>query len=179
MQEKTINVVNCHVVTDVPSAPGHSQKRELSPGAADCQLKRNHKIGEKCFLCHSIVLCPTYKQCPKYCTKTTLGAILQNLWQTWLDLGAGPKSSSNTERRLLSPLSDPAKTDKISHCRKLLCTSSQEQLPVGGITSADRQKCSGASMEPNISRVFQPTIFGPRRVGGESPLGTYPWSYTS
>ena len=43
-QEKTINVVNCHVVTDVPSVPRHSQKRELSPGAADCQLKRNHKL---------------------------------------------------------------------------------------------------------------------------------------
>ena len=38
MQEKTLNVVNFHVVTDVPSAPGDSQKRELSPGAADCQI---------------------------------------------------------------------------------------------------------------------------------------------
>ena len=44
MQEKTLNVVNFHVVTDVPSAPGHSQKRELSPGAADCQITKSHRL---------------------------------------------------------------------------------------------------------------------------------------
>ena len=55
------------------------------------EKKSQIKICEKCFLCHSIVLCPTCKQCPKCCTKTTCRARLQNLWQTWLDLGAGPK----------------------------------------------------------------------------------------
>ena len=29
---------------DVPSAPGHSQKRELSPGWAECQSKVCHKL---------------------------------------------------------------------------------------------------------------------------------------
>ena len=74
----------------------------------------------------------------------------------------GSKSCSNPERGLHPPLSDPAKTHKVSHNRKLLCQSPQGQLPAGGITSAYRQKCRGNSTKPNISGVFQPTIFGPK-----------------
>ena len=93
-----------------------------------------------------------------------VGARLQNLWLAWLDLGAGPKvpGSSNPERGLHPPLSDPAKTHKVSHSHKLLCQSSQEQLPVRGITSAYRQKCSGVSTKSNISGIFQPTILVPQ-----------------
>ena len=124
------------------------------------EQKSQIKVCEKCFLCHSIVLCPTCKQCPKCCTKITCRGQTSKPLANLAGSGCRPESSSNVERRLLSPLSDPAKTDKIPHCRKLLCTSPQEQLPVGGIASADRQKCSGASTEPNISRAFQPTVFG-------------------
>ena len=35
--------VNYHVTQVVHSAPGHSQKRELSPGSAGCYYK-NHKL---------------------------------------------------------------------------------------------------------------------------------------
>ena len=35
--------VNCHVVQFVPSAPGHSQKKEISPGQAECHY-RSHKL---------------------------------------------------------------------------------------------------------------------------------------
>ena len=35
--------INLNVVKVVPSAPGHSQKRELSPGVSECYLK-NHKL---------------------------------------------------------------------------------------------------------------------------------------
>ena len=31
--------VNCHVVKVVPTAPGPSQKKEISPGSADCYHK--------------------------------------------------------------------------------------------------------------------------------------------
>ena len=36
--QKTLNV-KPHVVSHVPSAPGHSQKKELSPGRAECYPK--------------------------------------------------------------------------------------------------------------------------------------------
>ena len=45
------------------------------------------------------------------------------------------------------PLSDPAKTHKVFHSRKLLCQSPQDPLPAGGITSANRQKCGRAGTE--------------------------------
>ena len=73
--------------------------------------------------------------------------------------GCRSESSSNPERGLHPPLLDPAKTHKVSYSHKLLCQSPQEQLPVGGITSAYRQKCSGISKKQNLSELFQPTIF--------------------
>ena len=71
--------------------------------------------------------------------------------------GCRSKSSSNPERGLHPPLLDPAKSHNVSHSHKLLCQSSQEQLPVGGITSAYRQECSRTGPQSNISGVFQPT----------------------
>ena len=92
-QGKTINVVNCHVATDLPSAPGHSQKRELNPGAADCQLNRNHKLKYvKSVSCVTQLSCvQPVNNAQNVVQKLPVGARLQNLWQTWLDLGAGPK----------------------------------------------------------------------------------------
>ena len=49
------------------------------------------KICERCFLCNSIVLCKTCNKCQKCCPNLPVMARLQNYWQTWLDLGAGPK----------------------------------------------------------------------------------------
>ena len=68
----------------------------------------------------------------------------------------------NPERGLHPLLSGPAKPHEISHGHKLLCQSTQEQLPAAGITSAYRQKCSGASKKSNFSGVFQLTVFGPK-----------------
>ena len=78
---------------DVPSAPGHSQKRELSPGWAECQSKVRHKLKYV-----KPVSCVTQLSCVQH-VKTVqnvvngqpVGARLQNFWKTWLDLGAGPK----------------------------------------------------------------------------------------
>ena len=72
------------------------------------------------------------------------------------------QSCSNPERGLHPPLSVSAKTHKVSHSRKLLCQSPQEQLPDGGITSAYRQKCSEISTKQNIPELFQPTIVSPK-----------------
>ena len=43
-QEQTINTVKCHVVKVAHSAPGHSQKRALSPRSAACYFQRNHRL---------------------------------------------------------------------------------------------------------------------------------------
>ena len=49
------------------------------------------KICEKCFWCHSIVLCQSCYKCTKCCPQSSCRVRLQNFWKTWLDLGAGPK----------------------------------------------------------------------------------------
>ena len=142
---KTLNSlnVNCHAANLVHTAPGLSQKKEISSGLADCYLsesKLKYVKGASCV---------TQLSCVKPVT---------NVKNVASNLPVG----SNPERGPHPPLSGPAKTHKVSHSHKLLCQSPQEPLPAGGITSAYRQKCSGTSTKPNISGIFQPTIFSPK-----------------
>ena len=88
-----------------------------------------------------------------------VGARLQNFWQSWLDLGAGPKVVQILKDGYTLPFRI---WPRFTYGYKLLCQSPQEQLPAGGITSAYRQECCRTSKTPNISGVFQPTIFSPK-----------------
>ena len=60
--------VNYHVAKFVHTAPGPSQKKQLSPGLADCYLKES-KL-KYVILCHSIVLCKSCNKSPKCCHKS-------------------------------------------------------------------------------------------------------------
>ena len=73
--------------------------------------------------------------------------------------GCWSESSSNPQRGRHHPLSDLAELVKVTDHHKLLCQSSQEPLPVGGITSAYEQKCSRPSTKSEISGFLQPTLF--------------------
>ena len=84
--------VKLPVASYVHSAPGHSQKRDLSPGSAGCHYK-NCKLKSV-----KSVSCVTQLSCVQPVTNVKnaapnlpVGARLQSFWQTWLDLGAGPK----------------------------------------------------------------------------------------
>ena len=112
----TLNV-NLSIVKVAVTAPGHSQKRDLSPGSAGCYVQRIQKLKYV-----KGVSCVTQLSCVKPVTNVQdvtsnlpVGVRLQNYWQTWLDLGAGPKV--NPERGVHAPLSDPSKTHKVSHSR--------------------------------------------------------------
>ena len=107
-------------------------------------------------------MCKTCSKCQKCCLKSDCRGKTSKLLANLAGSGCRSQSSSNPERGLHPPLSDLAKTNKVSHSHKLLCQSPQEKLPAGGITSAYRQKCSRTSAKPTISRVSQPTIFGPK-----------------
>ena len=97
--------------------------------------RKQINLCEKCFLCHSIVLCKTCNKCKKSAYRGQTSKLLANLAGS----GCRSESCSNPERGLHPPLSDLAKTHKVSHSHKLLCQSPQEHLPAGGITSAYRQ----------------------------------------
>ena len=84
--------VNLHVVSFVPSAHGPPQKKGLSPGVSDCQLKKDLLNSVKGVSCVSQLSCVNpVTNVPNAAQNLPVGARLQNFWQTWLDLGAGPK----------------------------------------------------------------------------------------
>ena len=76
--------------------------------------------------------------------------------------GCWSQGDSDLKTGLHAPLPDPATSQQVPHCRKLLCQSSQEQLPVGGIASAYRQKRCRVSTQPKFSGVFQQIVSGPQ-----------------
>ena len=155
--------VNCHVAKPVHTAPGLSQKKEISPGLADCYLKE-HKLKYV-----KSASCVTQLSCVKPVTNVKnvasnlpVGARLQNFWHMWLDLGASPKAVQMMKEGYTLPLSDPDKSDKISNRHKLLCKFPQEPLLVRGIASAYRQKRSKTGTKSKVSGVFQPNILVPK-----------------
>ena len=89
--ERTMNTfsnVKLGVVHSVYTAPGHSQKNEISAGAAGCYFKKSKLKSVKSV---SDVI-------PLSCVNPVInapnmpvGARLQNFWKKWLDLSAGPK----------------------------------------------------------------------------------------
>ena len=84
--------VNLHVVTSVPSAHGPPQKKGVSPGVSDCQLKKDLLNSVKGVSCVTQLSCVNPVTNVKNAAQNLpVGARLQNFWQTWLDLGAGPK----------------------------------------------------------------------------------------
>ena len=88
----TFSNIELNVVHPVHTAPGHSQKNEISPGAAVCHYKRNRLKFVKCVSC---VIPLSYVKpvinAPNVVTNLPVGARLQNFWKNWLDLVAGPK----------------------------------------------------------------------------------------
>ena len=139
-----------------------TKERNKSRGSSLLSERLYIKICEKCFLCHSIVLCSTCNKCQKCCLKSTCRGQTSKLLANLAGSGGRSENSSNLERGLHPSFSDPAKTYKVSDCRKPLCQSPQEQLPVAGITSAYRQKCNRTGPQPNISGVFQLTFSSPK-----------------
>ena len=109
-------------------------------------------------MCHSVVLCPTCNMCPKCCFRSACRCKTSEFLGNLVVPRRQTEGGSNPERGLHPPLPVPAIPDKVPISRKLLCQSSQEQLPVRGITSAYGQKRRRIGPQSNISRVFQPTI---------------------
>ena len=117
---------------------------------------------KQCFLCHSIVCCPTCSKCPQCCTKSTCRGQTSKFLENLAKSRGRSEGSSNPERGLLPPLPDPPPTHTIPYSHKPVCQSPQEQLPVGGITSAYRQKSGRKGSKSKITRILQPTILSPK-----------------
>ena len=109
-----------------------STKETNKSWLVSCNVKRLYiKMCQRCFFCRSIALCPICNKCPSCCAKSTCRGQASKLLVNLAGNGCRSKNSSDPQRGLHPPLSDPAKSHKISHHHKLLLQSSQEQLPVG------------------------------------------------
>ena len=60
--------------------------------------KSKIRICEKCFLCHSIVVCPTCNKCQKCCTKSACRGQTSKLLANLAGSGCRSESCSNPER---------------------------------------------------------------------------------
>ena len=88
---KTLNAKH-HVVFHVSSAPGHSQKKELSPGQAECYPSNCSLKSVKSVSCVTQLSCvPPAINVQNAASNLPVGARLQNFWTVWSKLGAGPK----------------------------------------------------------------------------------------
>ena len=90
MNSCTLLNVKPLVVPNVHTVPGHSQKKEVSPGAADCYstncvLKSVKSVSGFLSCVHPVI------NAKNAVPNLPVGARLQTFWQNWLDLGAGPK----------------------------------------------------------------------------------------
>ena len=75
----------------------------------------------------------------------------------------------STEGRVYPTLPVQTSSDQKTHSNKLLCGSSQEQLPVRGIASAVRQKGCRSGSKSSVPGVLQPVIPGPQT---QQPVAT-------
>ena len=126
------------------------------------KLQREIKVCEKCFLCRSLVFCNSCTKCQTCCSKSACRGKTSNFLANFTGSGCRSESHSNPERGLPPPLSDPAKTHKVSHSHKPLCQSPQEQLPVGGITSAYRQERRELVQNQKSLGFFNPLFLVPK-----------------
>ena len=139
-----------------------SKERNKSRGSSLLSRAKYIKVCERCFLCHSIVSCRYCNKCSQCCHKSACRGQTAKVLEKVVRSGCWAESSSNPERGLHPPLSDPAKLVKNSHSHKLLWQSSQKPQTVRGITSAYGQKCHRIGPQTDLIRVFQPTISSPQ-----------------
>ena len=84
--------VKYHVVQYVPSAPGLPQRKGLSPGVSDCHQTKSQLKSVKGASCVTqLLFANPVSNAPNAVPNLPVGARLQKFWESWLNLGAGPK----------------------------------------------------------------------------------------
>ena len=142
-------------------ARAFAKERNKSRGSSlSFSKKLQNKICEACFLCHSVILCQTCSKCQRCCLKSSCRRQTSEFLADLVEARGQLQGRPDLKVGLHPPLSEQAPPIKTPNGHKPLCKPPQEQLPVGGFTSAYFQKCSGASTKPKLSRFLQPTFPG-------------------
>ena len=117
-------------------------------------------ISERCFLCRSIVFCKTYNKCPTSCLKSTCRGQTSKLLANLAGSGCWSESSSNPQRGLHPPLSDPAELDKVTDHHKLLCHSPRDLYLLEALHQLMDKNAVKLVQNLKISGFLQPTLLG-------------------
>ena len=164
-KDKNSSPVYCHVANHVSFAGGLPQKKGVNP---DHQRAIKSVKGVSCV--NQLSSVQNVTNVPPVLPNLPVGARLHQFWKKMGSPRRQPQSTSSPQRRLHTSLPVPAQFDKKSHNNKLLCKSSQEQLPVGGIASAVRQKCCRIGSKSTVSGLLKPVSSGTQT---QQPVATY------
>ena len=133
-------------------------RRVVAKERRNSQSSNVNKICEKCFLCRSLEFCPQCVKCPTCCNKSSCRFKIAPFLGTMGSIERKPQSGFSPKRGLRFAFPVQTSPHKGTDNNKLLCRSPQEQLPVGGIASAVKQKCCRAGSKSQISRFLQPVV---------------------
>ena len=133
-------------------------RRVVAKERRNARSSNVNKVCEKCFLCRSVEFCPQCYKCPTCCTKSSCRFKIAPFLGKMGCTERKPQSGFSPKRGLRSAIPVQTSPHKRTDNNKLLCRSPQEQLPVGGIASAVKQKCCGAGPKPKISGFLQPVV---------------------
>ena len=122
-------------------------RRVVAKERRNARSSNVNKVCEKCFLCKSVEFCPQCHKCPTCCTKSACRLKITTFLGKMGCTERKPQSGFNPKRGLRSAIPVQTSPHKRTDNNKLLCRSPQEQLPVGGIASAVKQK--GCVPKPN------------------------------
>ena len=151
-----------NVVPSVHTAPGHSQKNEISPGAAGCTYKKDILKPVKSVSC---VIPLSYVNpvlnAPNVVTNLPVGARLQKFWKNWLDLGARPKVVQILKEGYTLPFRIRPNLSRTPTVISCYGNPHREPQTVRGFISAYGQKCHRTGPQKGLTRFLQPTIFSP------------------
>ena len=104
------------------------------------------------------MFCTKCQKCPTCCSKSSCRVKIARFLGQMGSPRRLPQGYISPQGRLHSPLPVQTSPDQKSHSNKLLCRSSQEQLPVGGIAAAVKQKCCRVGSKSKVPGFLQPVI---------------------
>ena len=102
IQTSKTSLVNCFVVNPVLFAKGHSQKKDITPVIVNCH-KTELKYVKDVSCVDQLSFVRPVTNVPTDAIDLPVGARLQQFWQTWIDLGAGPKVSRILKQGYILP----------------------------------------------------------------------------
>ena len=153
--------VKCHVVTDVYTAPGPSQRKDISPGVADCHLKNCKLKSVKSVSCVIQLSCVNpASNVINAVQNLPVGTRLQNFWQTWLEMGAGPKVVQILKEGYTLPFRIRPKLTRSPTVISCYVNPHRNSYLLEALHQLTNKKAIELVHNQTSPRVFQPTVFG-------------------